>query len=111
MPPKVSIVIKAIVDAIISHTAKLTDTLQMCGGHQKLFGVVAQGLPPKAASDLHHAMMQFTPSHMALSDIHPRDCTTFWRSCERTLLDLGAYQELDCSKRAHIISSAHHLLS
>ena len=50
---------------------------------------VARGLPLKAAHELRQAIPALAPSHMAMSDIKPRDLMSFWRACERGLAGLG----------------------
>ena len=50
---------------------------------------VARGFPLKAAHELRQAVPALAPSHVASSDIKPRDLTSFWRACERGLAGLG----------------------
>ena len=50
---------------------------------------VARGLPLKAVHELRQAVPALAPSHVATSDIKPRDLTSFWRACECGLAGLG----------------------
>ena len=50
---------------------------------------IARGLPLKAAHELRQAVPALAPSHVAASDIKPRDLTSFWQACERGLVGLG----------------------
>ena len=50
---------------------------------------IARGLPLKAAHELHQTVPVLAPSHVAASDIKPRDLTLFWRACEFGLAGLA----------------------
>ena len=47
-------------------------------------------------------MPTLAPSHVAASDIKPRDLTSFWRACERWLEGLGSALQPHLLRREHL---------
>ena len=90
--PQVHVDVQALATALRDSSQDMRNTVQhgfeSCNASLMLQSV-ARGLPLKAAHELRQAVPALAPSHVATSDIKPRDLISYWWACKRGLAGLG----------------------
>ena len=92
LAPQVHVDVQALATALRDSSQDMHNMVQRgfesCNASLMLQSI-ARGLSLKAAHELHQAVPALAPSHVAASDIKPRDLMSFWRACEHGLAGLG----------------------